>query len=235
MFNLFKKKTTFESSGVFRGFIDYHSHILPGVDDGVRKMEDSLAILQEYEHLGIEEVWCTPHIMEDIPNTTSQLRERFAELQEAYNGTIVLHLAAEYMLDNLFAERLTARDILPLDELSHDKILVETSYFNPPFGLMHTLDDIKSKGYYPVLAHPERYMYMQDENYYKNLKQKGVLFQLNIGSTCGVYGKTAKQKADMLIKNDYYNYKGTDLHGMDLLQMIRSSRLPDGLQLGYGY
>lgn len=232
MFNLFKRKPTFESSGTFHGFVDYHSHILPGVDDGVHKMEESLEILQEYEHLGVAEVWCTPHIMEDIPNTTAKLKERFAELQQAYMGTIKLHLAAEYMMDNLFAERLANGDILHLDT-KQDKILVETSYFNPPFGMMQTLSDIKSKGFYPVLAHPERYMYMHDEAYYNNLKQKGILFQLNIGSVCGVYGKTAQQKAEMLLKKEFYNYKGSDLHGMDLLQMIKSSKLPDGLRLGY--
>ena len=88
------------------GFTDYHSHILPGVDDGVQTMDESLEILRLYEEQGIKSVWLTPHIMEDIPNTTAHLRDRFAELQAAYTGGVQLHLAAENMLDNLFEERL---------------------------------------------------------------------------------------------------------------------------------
>ena len=83
-------------SSLLHNFTDHHSHILPGVDDGVKKMEVSLKVLERYEQLGIAEVWCTPHIMEDIPNTTAGLQARFAELCEAYQGPIKLHLAAEY-------------------------------------------------------------------------------------------------------------------------------------------
>lgn len=116
------------------GFTDYHSHILPGVDDGVQTMDESLEILRLYEEQGIKSVWLTPHIMEDIPNTTAHLRDRFAELQAAYTGGVQLHLAAENMLDNLFEERLGKNDLLPLGE-NGDHLLVETSYFSPPMGL----------------------------------------------------------------------------------------------------
>ena len=101
-------------SSLLSGFTDHHSHILPGVDDGVKKMEVSLQVLQRYEEIGIAEVWCTPHIMEDIPNTTEGLKARFAELCAAYQGSIKLHLAAEYMLDGLFEERLEQGDLLTL-------------------------------------------------------------------------------------------------------------------------
>ena len=86
-------------TGFFRGFTDWHCHILPGVDDGVETTEESLAILRLYEQSGIGAVWLTPHIMEDIPNETSALRERFKALQAAYAGPVELHLAAENMLD----------------------------------------------------------------------------------------------------------------------------------------
>lgn len=226
MFNIFKKKQTFGSVNFFQGFIDYHSHILPGVDDGVSKMGQSLEILTEYEQLGVTEVWCTPHIMEDIPNTTADLRARFAELQEAYKGSIKLHLAAEYMMDAVFEERLKSGDILPLG-LKQNKILVETSYFNAPMHMNNTLQDIKAKGFTPVLAHPERYMYMDSEDYYKKLKQNGIRFQLNVGSFSGAYGNTAKRKAEMLTKAEYYDYKGTDLHNIELLHHILHTNLPE--------
>lgn len=88
------------------GMTDWHCHILPGVDDGVRTMDESISILKSYEEAGIAEVWLTPHIMEDVPNTTEFLRQRFIELQHRYHGSVKLHLAAENMLDNLFEERL---------------------------------------------------------------------------------------------------------------------------------
>ena len=193
-------------------FTDHHSHILYGVDDGVKTLEMSLKVLQRYEEIGIAEVWCTPHIMEDVPNTTEALNTRFAELKAAYNGPIRLHLAAEYMMDQLLEERLEKNDLLPLgDEGNH--LLVETSYFTPPMRMHDILKQIKSKGYFPVLAHPERYVYMDKEEY-RTLKDKEILFQLNLSSLAGAYGPEAEKKARWLLKKKYYNYVGSDLHSL---------------------
>lgn len=199
-------------SSLLTGFTDHHSHILPGVDDGVKKMEVSLKVLERYEQLGIAEVWCTPHIMEDIPNTTAGLQARFAELCEAYQGPIKLHLAAEYMMDALFEERLEQGDLLKLGE-EGNQVLVETSYFTPPMDMDKILLRIRQKGLYSVLAHPERYVYMNKERY-AELKDKGVRFQLNLSSLAGAYGSEAKDKALWILKKDYYNLVGSDLHSL---------------------
>lgn len=212
----FRKKHTLEDSGFFRGFTDWHSHILPGVDDGVQSMDESLQILAEYERLGVKEVWLTPHIMEDIPNTTEKLRGRFAELKAAYQGSIVLNLASENMLDNLFEERLEKNDLLPIGK-DGKHLLVETSYFNPPIGLNNILLRIKAKGYYPVLAHPERYLYMNVSDY-QRFNSMGIEFQLNQFSLFGLYGKEVQKRAKMLQKQGMYNYIGTDLHRISTLQ-----------------
>ena len=211
-----KRHQTLADSGIFRGFTDWHSHILPGVDDGVQTMEEALQILKKYEELGVREVWLTPHIMEDIPNTTAHLKERFNELQATYQGHVTLNLASENMLDNLFEERLAKNDLLPVGE-HKDHLLVETSYFNPPMGLYDILQHIQSKGYYPVLAHPERYMYM-DEDGYKKLKFMNVKFQLNLFSFMGLYGKEVQKKANVLQKAGMYDYVGTDLHRLEILR-----------------
>ena len=105
----FTKRTSLADSGIFRGFTD--CHLLPGVDDGVQTMEETLRILSLYEELGVTEVWLTPHIMEDMPNTTASLKARFKALEAAYQGNIGLHLAPENMLDNLFEERLEQNDL----------------------------------------------------------------------------------------------------------------------------
>ena len=184
------------------GFTDYHSHILPGVDDGVQTMDESLEILRLYEEQGI--------------NTTAHLRDRFAELQAAYTGGVQLHLAAENMLDNLFEERLGKNDLLPLGE-NGDHLLVETSYFSPPMGLKNILLRIKSKGYHPVLAHPERYAYM-DESDYRQLKDMGVKFQINLPSIAGMYGNRIKKKAMFLMREQAIAYIGTDIHSYSIFQ-----------------
>ena len=206
----FKKHYSLEESGFFKEFTDWHSHILPGVDDGVQTMEEALEILCLYERLGMKSVWLTPHIMEDIPNATTHLKERFAELQAAYSGNVQLHLAAENMLDNLFEERLEQDDLLPIGEKGN-YLLVETSYFNPPINLYGILEQIKAQGYYPVLAHPERYFYMEKKDYRK-LREMGVRFQLNLPSLAGMYGKLVKNKAEMLWYDNKIHLYGTDIH-----------------------
>lgn len=214
----FQKKQTLAESGLLQGMTDYHSHLLPDVDDGVQTVEESLEILRLYEQLGIREVWFTPHIMEDIPNTTAGLRERFAQFQKCYTGPIRLHLAAEYMLDNLFKERLAHRDLLPIGE-EGNHLLVETSYFNPPMDLYGMMEKIKSAGFIPVLAHPERYTYMGEKEY-RRLKESGVMFQSNLPSLTGSYGKQVLQKVRHFSVKGYTDIWGTDTHRLQVLKAI---------------
>lgn len=205
----FRKYSILES-GILKGGTDWHCHILPGVDDGIHTMEDALAVLAFYEKTGIKEVWLTPHIMEDCPNRTAALQERFAHLQAAYTGPITLHLAAENMMDALFIRRFADGDLLTLPD---NRLLVETSYFNPPMGFWDTMDNIRLQGCKPVLAHPERYVYMTQADYVR-LKEAGVLFQLNLMSLAGLYGKPAARNAFRLLRQGMYDLAGSDLHSL---------------------
>jgi len=207
----FSKSQSIAKSGILKRMTDYHSHILPGVDDGVKTLDESLVTLYLMESQGIRKVWLTPHVMEDIPNTTLALKERFEELRAAHHGTVELNLAAEYMIDSLFEERLEADDLLPLCEGSRRYLLVETSCFNPPMNLLSVLKRIQAKGYRPLLAHPERYMYM-DMPDYRALKQEQIAFQLNLPALTGLYGARAQKKAASLLKAGMYNLAGTDMH-----------------------
>lgn len=218
----FQQKQTLAESGILSGITDFHSHLLPSVDDGVQTVEESLEILRLYEQLGIREVWFTPHIMEDIPNTTAGLRNRFEQFQECYTGNIRLHLAAEYMLDNLFKERLAHRDLLPLGQ-EGNHLLVETSYFNPPMDLYGMMEKIKSAGFIPVLAHPERYTYMGGKEYHR-LKEAGVMFQSNLPSLVGGYGNPVKKKVEELYSKAMINLYGTDTHTLSSFNRIISFR-----------
>lgn len=217
------RKCTVSDSGLLSGFIDRHSHLLPGVDDGVQTMEESLLILSHYEQLGISKVWLTPHIMEDMPNRTEDLKGRFAELNAAYQGTVTLHLAAENMLDNLFEKRLERNDLLSLGE-DGTHLLVETSYFNPPMGLNNILLRIKAKGYVPVLAHPERYVYMEKDDYHQ-LKEMNVAFQLNLPSLAGAYGTSVQKKSRLLLEKGWYDLCGLDIHSKAFLETFLQSKL----------
>lgn len=209
----FNSKKKLIDIGIFQDAIDWHSHILPGVDDGVQNMEHSIKALKYYETIGIKEVWFTPHIMEDIPNQTADLRKRFEELRNTYNGSVKLHLAAENMIDNLFSERLSNRDLLPIGPKG-DHLLVETSYFQPPLNLYDTLQHIQEMGYRPILAHPERYAYMEQDDY-DRLRYIRVKMQLNLGSLVGGYGSVAQEKAQILLNKGYYDFYGSDLHHID--------------------
>lgn len=221
----FRKSIAIVQSGILKGMTDCHSHLLPGVDDGVRTMEESLNILDAMERQGVRKVWLTPHIMDDIPNETADLKKKFQELKCNYTGAIELSLAAEYMLDNLFEERLEKDDLLPLEE-GKRYLLVETSCFNPPMELLSILKRIRSKGYYPLLAHPERYEYMRLSDY-KTLKEEYISFQLNVPSLAGMYGKRVQEKAEVLLDAGMYDRAGNDAHSMKFYQYLLESALRD--------
>lgn len=211
----FSRKQNLRETGVLDGWTDRHSHILPGVDDGIQTVKESIAVLNLYEQLGVQKVWLTPHIMEDVPNTPEKLHSRFDELKQAYYadgtaGRIDLHLAAENMMDSLFIKRLEDRVLMPYGD-NHDELLVETSYVQPPMGMTDILREIQRAGFTPVLAHPERYFYM-DEEKYENIKDMGVRFQLNITSLAGAYGHIVQQRAEYLLREGFYTYSGSDVH-----------------------
>ena len=208
LLEFFAGRLSVRESKVLQGKVDRHSHILFGVDDGVSTLEESLQAIALHEALGVTDLWCTPHVMEDVPNTTEALESRFAQLCEAYKGSIRLHLAAEYMMDTLLEERLDRHDLLVMED---NMLLVETSTLNPPYGYKDILRKIMSAGYRPVLAHPERYRYMSDEDY-AELHKMGVAFQMNLPSVLGYYGKTVQQKALELLGKGYYRFIGSDCH-----------------------
>ena len=212
----FSSKYNLLQSGIFNGWTDRHSHILPGVDDGIQSVKDSLAILTMYEQMGVKKVWLTPHIMEDCPNTPEKLKVRFEELESAYQGKIELSLSAENMMDGLFVKRLEQGILMPYGD-NQDELLIETSYVQPPMGMEGILRDMRKAGYTPVLAHPERYLYMDAEKY-ENIKEMGVKFQLNVTSLIGAYGKQVKERAEYLLNEGYYNYSGSDAHSYHAIQ-----------------
>ena len=208
-----------------------HSHLLPGVDDGVQSADDMQAALNAMQAAGVERVFLTPHVMADLPdNRRSYLQDRFACMKQFAPEGIELRLAAEYMLDAGF--RLQMADGLLTYE--DRQVLVETSYLSPPPDYLNLLYELSLEVYTPVLAHPERYMYMTKEDYFR-LKDKGYKFQLNLFSLAGVYGARPAKYAAYLMKEGFYDYAGSDLHHPDdykrnLARLKLSGKMLDGLR-----
>ena len=220
MLGLFNRRRSLLESGLLKGAVDQHSHILYGLDDGVKTQEDSLAILRFLEEQGVSEVWFTPHVMEDVPNTTEGIRARFEELESVYRGGLRFHLAAEYMIDTLFEERLAARDLLTH---GNDTVLVETSAVAPPINLWEVLETMRKAGYRPLIAHPERYRYM-DKADYKRLHDMGCVLQMNLPSIVGFYGESARERALDLLDKGWYAMVGSDCHRYRAIQAQYAAR-----------
>ena len=157
--------------------------------------------------------------------TIEELKEKLKttayEIEKNNNLKIGIHLAAEHMMDGLFIKRLEENEVMPIGR-DGDKLLVETSYYTPPMNMADIIERIKLKCYDPILAHPERYQYM-DKRDYKMWKQRGVLLQLNLPSLAGAYGPEVQWKAEWLLKEGMYDYCGTDTHSINQQDLFLNS------------
>ncbi len=211
MFSIFNHKKNVIKTDLLADSADIHSHLLPGVDDGIQLREDSIAAFQGLHELGVSSFFLTPHVMEDLPNNRASLEKHFEAFKASIPEGLTVKMAAEYMLDAGFAAHLDEG----LLTMGYDKqVLVETSYMSPPPDLMEILYSLTLKGYTPIIAHPERYVYMTSKDY-ERLKAKGYRFQLNYLSLAGFYGKPAYIKAHELLKKQMYDYTGSDCHNLD--------------------
>lgn len=206
-----RPKSKLIESGFFQGFTDYHSHILPGVDDGMKSMEEALEALDYFAQLKVGRIVLTPHVMNSLSNSWETLSESFNNFCNHYAGNIKLSLGAEYMLDSGFDKHLEKN----LHYLYEDKVLVETSYISPPNKLYEILFSISVSSNIPVIAHPERYLYMKHSDYHK-LKNNDCLFQLNLLSLSGYYGKQVVKNAEYLLEQGMYDMAGTDMHNLKI-------------------
>ena len=209
-------KKSFISSGLLDNMTDIHSHILFGVDDGVRTYEETVTSLRWLKSNGISRLYLTPHIMCDFPkNTTDHLSESFSHLiirleADGIDDIPALRLGAEYMLEPTIEKHRNDGFL----SYNNRHILIETSYINPPIGFAKILEGLMEDGYSLILAHPERYFYM-DKNDYDYLIDQGIRFQLNFLSLTGAYGHIAKEKAIFLLNENYYYYAGSDFHNLE--------------------
>lgn len=203
---------------------DLHSHLIPGIDDGVQTLDESIDLISSMRELGFTKLITTPHIMSHrYPNTKeiilSGCEEVKAELKKR-GIDVTLEAAAEYYYDEKFLEYIADENLLTIADKF---VLFELSYTSKPFGLEQTIFNLFSKGYKPILAHPERYSYMtNDLEKYKKLKNSGVYFQINLNSLLGFYGKKPKKAATYLLENGMIDFIGSDLHSRNYFESYKT-------------
>lgn len=203
--------------------VDMHSHLIPGIDDGAKTLEESVGLARGFAELGFRKAITTPHIMTDFyRNTPETVRAGLAEVQAAVNAAgIMLELdaAAEYYLDEGLAEKLAAGPLLTFGDRH---VLFEVSYINRPRGMEATIFELITQGYKPILAHPERYTFFyNDFDEYREVHRLGALFQLNLLSLAGHYGPHARSMAHRLIDEDLIDLVGSDVHSERHIRGLR--------------
>ncbi|MEP6803556.1 MAG: CpsB/CapC family capsule biosynthesis tyrosine phosphatase [Flavobacterium sp.] len=197
-------------------YIDIHSHLLPGIDDGAKTISDTIKLAESFEEMGISHAITTPHISHYVwknsPEIITAKHQETKVLLEKENIKIPFNAAAEYFMDDWFENHLQTEKLLTLKD---NYVLVEMSYQNAPIQLYKIIFELQVAGYIPVLAHPERYLYYRkDFNEYEKLKKAGCFFQLNLLSTVGYYGERITKTADELLKKGMYDFTGSDVHHM---------------------
>ncbi|MFD2574172.1 tyrosine-protein phosphatase [Spirosoma soli] len=215
--------------------VDMHSHLLPGVDDGVSNLEQTVACLKQLASWGIRKVITTPHVSGDwYPNESTQLKASQAMLQALANENgldLQVEVAAEYLLDEFFPELLNTDALLTFGPARY--VLVELGWAAAPLYLDDLLFRLRAKGYTPILAHPERYTYYHDNpSALAHLHENGYLFQLNWGSLTGRYGERVQAQARFLLKKGWVDFLGSDLHRpTDLKALATLFKMPEYEQL----
>ena len=207
-----------------------HSHLIPGIDDGAQTLEDSIELIKEFQELGFESIVTTPHIKSDyFPNDPAIIYNGLSELRQALHEQGInfpVKAAAEYYVDERFVEMLEAG---PLMTINDKEVLIEFSFVFEPMRINEILFQMQTKGYRPVIAHPERYNYYHMKyNSYRELKDRGCLLQLNAISLTGYYGRTVKEISEKMLDENLYDYCGSDIHHLrhadTMRKLIRSRR-----------
>jgi tyrosine-protein phosphatase YwqE len=224
VFNWFKEKTV--PARVHPLTTDLHSHLLPGLDDGVSSLEQAEEIINRFVGLGYKKIITTPHVMYDYyRNSPKTILPKLKELQahiETKKIDITLQAAAEYNLDeNLM--RLVQGDE-PLLTLGNNYLLFETTFFAEPLQLKEFIFLATTKGYKLILAHPERYVYLQNDlTKAEDLLDRGVLFQININSLAGMYDRGSVQAAQKLIERGWVHFMASDCHTLQHMEILQKT------------
>lgn len=225
-FDAFKKKPT-EPVHLDLSWlkVDMHSHLIPGIDDGSKSMEESLELVKRLADFGLEKIITTPHIMyEYYRNTPEIIGMGLEDLRKAAKNegiSIEIDAAAEYYMDEIFLEKVKSGE--KMLTFGDNYILVETGFINKPQMLLDIIFHLEMAGYKPILAHPERYQYLLvDKVLQEELFDRKLLFQVNLLSLTGFYSRQVKDFGEMLVERGVVSLLGTDCHNARYLDMLET-------------
>jgi protein-tyrosine phosphatase len=207
--------------------IDIHSHLLPGLDDGVQSFEQAEEIILRFQKLGYKKLITTPHVMSDFfRNTSEGITAKLRELNQwlaSKNIQIEIQAAAEYYLDEELYRKIEVNE--PLLTFGNNYVLFETNFMTEPLNLREFIFLASTRGYRLILAHPERYLFLQNDfSKAEDLLSRGLLFQVNISSLSGYYSKAAQATAQKLIDNKWIHFIGSDCHNIQHIQLLEATR-----------
>ncbi len=200
---------------------DIHSHLLAGIDDGVKSLEEALEIILVFQELGYQKLITTPHVIHDFyRNNPAIIRKGLDELKDylgKQNVGVEIQAAAEYYLDEELIKKIESKE--PLLTFGNQYLLFETNMLSEPYQLKDFIFKLTTIGYKPVLAHPERYAYMTLETA-EDLQNRGVLLQINILSIIGFYSKPIQRMAQKLIDQGMVDLLGSDCHHVEHARLL---------------
>lgn len=191
--------------------IDFHSHILPNVDDGSTSMEETMQLLKEAQDAGFTKIISTSHYVEDYYESNEQEREELLKMAKNHYQDIELCLGNEIYITSQIIELIKDKRASTINNSKY--VLFELPMNNKAMGAKETVYKLIENGYVPIIAHPERYSYVQDNpEYVEELADMGALFQSNYGSVIGMYGKKAQKTVKKLLEQDLIQFLGSDVH-----------------------
>jgi tyrosine-protein phosphatase YwqE len=221
MFNLFKKKPILADL-IPEGFVDIHSHILPGIDDGAKNIEESLELISQMKEMGFSKIIGTPHTYQGLYNNTNEsIEDSFDIVKKHLKEDIIIDYSSEYMIDSTLLRRAEDKSLLTL---KGNYVLVEMSFISAPIDLYKIIFQLKVNDYIPVIAHPERYMFLFNSfDEYHKLKRVGCKFQINLLSTTNFYGNDVCKICDKLLKSNLVNFVGSDIHSQKHINKMKNN------------
>ena len=228
----FKNKTLKKPLDFGQLHTDFHSHLIPGIDDGAKTLDDSLALIRQFKELGFKKLITTPHIQDEFyKNTPEIILSGLDKVRAAMAQTgleIEIEAAAEYLLDDGFEQKLKNKELMTFGQ---KHILVELSYFSPHPNLLSFIFELQLEGYQVILAHPERYSYwFNNLKKFEELKNRSVFFQLNTVSLSGHYGKDVKKLAEKFIDLGMYDFAGSDMHNQNYMDSFSKARFEKSMK-----
>ena len=226
---LFKKRKKYlkrETGDASEIKCDIHSHLIPGIDDGSKSIEESIDLIKGLHQQGYKKIVTTPHIMSDLYRNTPEIilsgLEKVRKVLQEKNIPVELEAASEYFLDYELNEKLKNNEKL-LTFGNEKYLLFELSFLQEPDQLQEFIFNLQTKGYVPVLAHPERYPYWYGSTKLEELADQGVLLQLNLNSVNGYYGDDVQKIGFELLEKKIISFLGTDCHNEYHLDALQES------------